>query len=100
MPVCNSSEFDPPAPTAQVSFVNPETGQRIDSVPMLLDTGADVAVIPQTLARSLNATERSTAYEIGYLESDAGTLPSVRLEMRWLDRSFTGESWLPKPHTG
>ena len=68
MPAYNTADFDPPAPVALVSLVNPDTGQRIENVPMLLDPGADASVVPQAAFQALSTTERTTPYEIEYLE--------------------------------
>lgn len=47
MPAYDSSLFTPPAPLARVTLRNPETGDIVADVPMLLDTGADVALLPR-----------------------------------------------------
>ncbi|HVT83336.1 MAG TPA: retropepsin-like aspartic protease [Phycisphaerae bacterium] len=52
MPGYEGELFDPPAPIARVTLVNPKTGQMLTDIPMLLDTGADVTLLP------LNCRER------------------------------------------
>jgi hypothetical protein len=47
MPAYDSSFFTPPAPLARVTLRNPETRAIVVDVPMLLDTGADVTLLPQ-----------------------------------------------------
>ena len=46
MPPYNANLFDPPAPLASVTLRNPGTNLMSPDVPMLLDTGADVTLIP------------------------------------------------------
>lgn len=46
MPRYEGTFFDPPAPMARVTLVNPKTGQTLSEIPMLLDTGADVTLLP------------------------------------------------------
>jgi hypothetical protein len=53
MPAYDTIEFDPPAPLAQVTLPNPETGAVLRDVSMLLDSGADVTLIPQATANVL-----------------------------------------------
>lgn len=48
MPRYDTAQFEPPAPLAQVTLRNPDTGTISSDVPMLLDTGADVSLIPHT----------------------------------------------------
>lgn len=54
MPNYDSSFFDPPAPLAFVTLINPENNLEINDVPMLLDTGADVSLLPQVFVEKLN----------------------------------------------
>lgn len=42
----DSENFAPPAPVAFVKLINPVTGQATPDVPMLLDSGADITVLP------------------------------------------------------
>ena len=84
MPAYNAFDFDPPAPVALVTFVHPDTGQRMDNVPMLLDTGADASIVPQVVVTALGMSERTKAYEVTFLEGDTATLHSTHLQMKWL----------------
>ncbi len=47
MPTYDGSLFTPPAPLARVTLRNPETRAVVANVPMLLDTGADVTLLPR-----------------------------------------------------
>lgn len=38
--------FDPPAPVAEIVLRNIQTGERTKNVVVLLDTGADVSLLP------------------------------------------------------
>jgi hypothetical protein len=53
MPTYDFTQFDPPAPLAQVTLSNPDTGAAWSDVPMLLDSGADVTLIPQAAVSQL-----------------------------------------------
>lgn len=46
MQTYEAAQFDPPAPVALV-VVKSEQGDVIRDVPMLLDTGADVSLLPR-----------------------------------------------------
>lgn len=56
MPDYDSALFTPPAPLARVTLRNPESGATQTDVPMLLDTGADVSLIPRASIGSLALT--------------------------------------------
>ncbi len=53
MPGYDSSHFDPPAPIVQVTLHAPESGATISDVSLLLDTGADVTLLPRTAVERL-----------------------------------------------
>jgi hypothetical protein len=38
--------FDPPAPVAEIVLRNMQTGERSEQIKMLLDTGADISLLP------------------------------------------------------
>ena len=56
MPEYESEGFDPPAPFARAAVAG--TGQTIADVRMLLDTGADVSLIPRAIAEELGVAVR------------------------------------------
>ena len=47
MPTYDSNQFDPPAPLARVSLRVPEGEKAVTDVPMLIDSGADLTLIPE-----------------------------------------------------
>ena len=56
MPAYDSSLFNPPAPLAKVTLRNRDNGNILLDAPMLLDTGADVTLIPQSSVSQLGLT--------------------------------------------
>jgi hypothetical protein len=55
MPAYDASLFMPPAPVARVTLRHPETGARLPDVLMLMDSGADVTLIPRDAVSRLGA---------------------------------------------
>jgi len=53
MPAYDATRFEPPAPLARVILRNPDTSTTWSDVPMLLDSGADVTLIPQTAVKKM-----------------------------------------------
>ncbi len=56
MPAYNAALFNPPAPLALVTLRNPGNGAIQSDVPMLLDSGADVTLLPQAAIDLLKVT--------------------------------------------
>lgn len=48
MQAYDAARFDPPAPLALVIVKSEQLGIVIQDVPMLLDTGADVSLLPRS----------------------------------------------------
>lgn len=49
MPNYDDLLFSPPAPVANVTLRDPASSALLSEIPMLLDYGADVTVIPQSV---------------------------------------------------
>ena len=57
MPAYDTALFTPPAPLARVKLRNSDSGDTMPDVPMLIDCGADVTLIPRASA-SLGAFKK------------------------------------------
>ncbi len=53
MPAYDASLFDPPAPLARVTPRNLSNGATVSDVPMLIDSGADITLVPHQSADQL-----------------------------------------------
>ncbi len=49
----NANDFNPPAPVLEVSLSSPVSQGEVIKIPALLDSGADMTVIPQNIAQKL-----------------------------------------------
>ena len=49
----DATHFDPPAPVARVTLRAGDSGATASDVPLLLDTGADVPLLPRTIVERL-----------------------------------------------
>jgi len=73
---------------------SPLTGATISGVPMLLDSGADVSLLPRELiAGPLDATGEPKQYELEAFDGTRSLAPVAQLELRFLNKSFAGNSW-------
>ncbi len=100
MPAYDHS-FEPPAPVAQVTLRNPQTQIAQANVLMLIDTGADVTLIPQSIAQQLELEPAlDTQYELLGFAGGLNTAYAVKLEMIFLGRTFRGQFLLTEEEMG
>jgi predicted aspartyl protease len=91
MPDYDSTLFSPPAPVALVTLRNPESGVMKVGVTMLLDTGADVTLLPQGIAEELGLSYSARNYELIGFENNSSLVHAVRAEMVFLGLTFRGQ---------
>lgn len=92
MPAYDGSHFAPPAPLASVTLRNPETRAIVADVPMLLDTGADVTLLPQDSFDRLGIdVDPDEGYELMGFDGSVSVARVVRLDLLFLRRAFKGQ---------
>ena len=92
MPKYDGENFDPPAPVAYVTLRNPATGVSLSEVPMLIDTGADVTMLPRQYVDELNIEpEEDKVYEVQGFDEQTRLVQMVQLELIFLRRKFSGQ---------
>lgn len=83
--------FDPPAPLARVQLRNSETRETLFDIPMLLDSGADVTLIPRASIDKLDIVIlQDEAYELMGFDGSRSFASVAYLEMLFLGRIFRG----------
>src|SRR6266851_891190 len=91
MPTYDSVRFSPPAPVGGIELRNPATGRVWANVPMLLDTGADVTLLPQECVNQLQIQiDPSQAYELMGFDGTRSTAIGVQLDLIFLGLTFRG----------
>jgi predicted aspartyl protease len=101
MPKYDADNYDPPAPVAYVSLRDPATGASLSDVPMLIDTGADVTLLPRGYIDQLGIVPvDNVAYEIQGFDGESKLASMVELELTFLGRKFTGQFLLIDQPTG
>ncbi len=91
MPKYDASLFNPPAPLAQVALRNPENTGKLCAASMLLDSGADVTLVPSTSANQLElAANANEVYELMSFDGGRTLASGVQLEMVFLNKIFRG----------
>lgn len=93
--------FSPPAPLASVGLRNPATGELWSEVPMLLDSGADITLIPQVVVDRLGvAIIPDRRYELLSFDGERSVASIVGLELMFLGRTFRGQFLLIEQEWG
>jgi hypothetical protein len=86
----DAERFDPPAPVALVTVKSDQLGIVIRDVPMLLDTGADVSLLPRVHVAPL-ASSGAAQYELEAFDGTKSTAPAVTAEIQFLGKTFRGQ---------
>jgi predicted aspartyl protease len=88
----DAENYDPPAPVAMVTLRLPDDTQVISDIPLLIDTGADVTLVPRwaTEKMGLLLTDEDK-YELLGFDGTASTAPSVKLSLLWMGKTFRGQ---------
>ena len=82
MPAYDASRFSPPAPLAIVTLRNQDSEKTVVDVPMLLDTGADVSLIPESSIRQLGlALDPNEVYEWMGFDGRTSTAQVARVDL-------------------
>src|SRR5215210_3256725 len=92
MPAYDATQFQPPAPIAYVMLRNGTTGTVASDVPMLLDTGADVTLIPRAALDSLGFDViANNTYELVGFDGNKSLAQVVHVELVFCRRTFRGQ---------
>lgn len=86
----DGARFDPPAPLALVTVRSQQPGIVIADVPMLLDTGADVSLLPRSHLSAL-APPDAPRYELEAFDGTKSVAPAIAVEVQFLGKSFRGQ---------
>jgi len=92
MPPYDANQFDPPAPLTRVTLRNPKNGSATSDIPMLLDTGADVSLIPHAALSALDlSASQDRLYELVSFDGSTSYTPVVQIELVFCNRTFRGQ---------
>ena len=101
MPSYDASHFDPPAPVAHVTLRNPHSGATVSDVLLLVDTGADITLLPRLAVEQrgvpLLADQR---YELMGFDGSKSFAPVVILDLLFLQCAFRGQYLLSEEERG
>ena len=91
MPAYDEASFDPPAPVSRVSLRNLSSGETCSDVPMVLDSGADVTLVPRSPLMRIGITPAETeSYELAAFDGIISRAASARFDLVFIGRTFRG----------
>jgi len=90
MQAYEAERFDPPAPVALVTVKSDQLGIEIHDVPMLIDTGADVSLLPRSHVESLVSAD-ARHFELEAFDGTKSTAPAITAELQFLGKTFRGQ---------
>jgi predicted aspartyl protease len=83
--------FNPPAPLASIILHNQKNGITLSDVLMMIDTGADVTLVPQSAVDRLGISiDPEHGYELMGVDGRISVAKVVELDMVFLRRVFRG----------
>jgi hypothetical protein len=92
MPAYDTTLFQPPAPVAYVPLRNQTTSAIALNIPMLLDTGADVTLIPRAALDSLGFDViANNTYELLGFDGNKSVAQVAQVELVFCRRIFRGQ---------
>lgn len=92
--------FSPPAPIVLVKLRKPQTETSQSEVPMLLDSGADVTLLPQSVVDALGIERSDTRFELIAFDGTKSVSEVVQAELVLLGRMFRGQFLLIDQEVG
>ena len=87
----DASRFSPPAPVALVEIRDPKSSNSVGNVLMLLDSGADITLLPSAAVRRLQVPqEAAELFELMGFDGTRSTAEAVELELIFEGLTFRG----------
>jgi predicted aspartyl protease len=90
MPTYDDRHFSPPAPVVIATVRNAATGARVPDVQLLIDTGADVTLLPRTAVDAAAIELLASTYELVGFSGPAISVPAVDAELAFVGHAFRG----------
>lgn len=91
MPTYDAASYDPPAPVAHVTLRDIGTGTLLPNVVLLLDTGADVTLLPRGAVERLGVVPLTgPEYDLMGFDGQRASARAAQLDVVFLGKAFHG----------
>ena len=91
MPVYNDRLFSPAAPVVIAKIRNPKTADVQSDVLMLIDSGADLTLLPRFSVESLGIERSGSSYELMGFDGTTSVSDTVWAELLFLGKIYRGQ---------
>lgn len=91
MPPYDDRLFVPPAPVLNARLRNPQSGTIIEDVLLLIDTGADVTMLPRGAVNMASIEQTGASYELLAFDGRPSSAGVIRADLLMLGRTFRGQ---------
>lgn len=91
MPPYDDRLFTPPAAVLNARLRNPQNGAIIPDVLLLIDTGADVTLLPLGAVNAAGIEQAGASYELLAFDLRSSAVNAVRADLLMLGRTFRGQ---------
>jgi len=91
MPPYDDRLFAPPAAVLNARLRNPQNGAIIPDTLLLIDTGADVTLLPLAAVNAAGIEQTGASYELLAFDGRSSAVGSVRADLLMLGRTFRGQ---------
>jgi hypothetical protein len=91
MPPYDDRLFAPPAAVLSARLRNPQDGAIIPDVLLLIDTGADVTLLPLGAVNAAGIEQTGGSYELLAFDGRTSAVGAVRADLLMLGRTFRGQ---------
>lgn len=100
MPAYDES-YSPPAPIAEAILRSPDTGELVSNIPMLLDTGADLTLVPRIAVGQLGVLPiPDQQYELMGFDGNRSLASVVILDLILNGKAYRGRYLLTEDAAG
>jgi hypothetical protein len=91
MPGYDAQGFDPAAPLATVTLCTRDRQKSLTDVMMLIDSGADVSLVPESSVRPLGLEpDEQHGYELTAFDGSKSVAKSVQCDLVFLGKVYRG----------
>jgi len=91
MPPYDDRLFTPPAAVLNARLRNPQNGAIISDVLLLIDTGADVTLLPLGTVNAAGIEQTGASYELLGFDGRSSAVNAVRADLLMLGHTFRGQ---------
>jgi len=91
MPPYDDRLFAPSAAVLNARLRNPQNGAIIPDVLLLIDTGADVTLLPLGAVNAAEIEQTGASYELLAFDGRSSAVGAVRADLLMLGRTFRGQ---------